>query len=74
MNSVMHFYHIIDQKSTKKKPTGKTNQQGLETGYQLTKGPDLHHGQQSLAHLIQGSTKVNTDMQIRLHKSKSLYI
>jgi len=71
------------RKRTRKKPGGKTNQQGLETGYQMTKGPDLHHAQQSLTHLIQNSTKVNTiryirknaredlpNDQIRLHKSK----
>ena len=34
------------------KPIGKTNQQGLENGYQMTKGLDLHHAQQSLTHAI----------------------
>ena len=29
----------------------------------MTKGPDLHHAQQSLTHLIQSWTKANTDMQ-----------
>jgi hypothetical protein len=63
MNSVMQVYHTTNQKKTKKKPAGKTNQQGPETGYQMTKVPDLHHAQQSLTHLIQSSTKVNTNMQ-----------
>ena len=52
MNFVMHVYHTTYQKEYQKKPTGKTNQQGLETGYQLTKGPNLHHVQQSLTYLI----------------------
>ena len=51
------------RKRTKKKPTAKTYQHGLQTGHQMTKGPDLHHAQQSLTHLIQSWTKVNTDMQ-----------
>jgi hypothetical protein len=71
------------KKSTRKKPAGKTNQQGLETSYQMIKGPDLHHAQHSLTHLIQSSTKVNIiryirknaredlpNDQIRHHKSK----
>jgi hypothetical protein len=72
--SLCMFTIYRSEKSTRKKLVGKTNQQGLETSYQLTKGPNLHHAQQSLTHLIQSSTKVNTDMQIRLHKSKHLYI
>jgi hypothetical protein len=40
------MFTIIQIKNiTRKKPAGKTNQQGLETGYQMTKGPDLHHAQ-----------------------------
>ena len=50
------------RKRTRKKSTGKSNQQGLETSYQMSKGPELHHAQQSLTKLIQSSTKVNIDM------------
>jgi hypothetical protein len=53
MNSIMHVYILLIRKRTRKKPIGKTNQQGLETGYQMAKGLDLHHAQQSLTHLIQ---------------------
>ena len=40
------------RKRTKKKSASKTNQQGQENGYQMTKGPNLHHAQQSLTHAI----------------------
>ena len=76
MNYVIHVSYTIDQKENQKKLAGKTNQQRLETGYQMTKGPDLHHAQQILTHLINAKFNdiVNTDMKIRLHKSKPLYI
>ena len=57
----------IRSKTTRKKSIAKSNQQGLETSYKMTKGPELHHAQQSLTHLIQSSTKVNTNTQIRVH-------
>ena len=38
MNSVMHIYHTTDQKESQKEPIGKTNQQGLETIYEMTHG------------------------------------
>ena len=50
------------QREPEKKPAGKTNQQGLENGYQMTKGPDLHHAQQSLTHLV--NTKFNNMVNI----------
>ena len=62
MNSVMHIYHTTDKK---KKPVGKTNQQGLENGYQMTKGPDLHHAQQSLTHAIAMSALTFVELCIR---------
>ena len=36
MNSVCMFTTLHIRKRTRKKPVGKTNQQGLETGYQMT--------------------------------------
>ena len=57
----------IISKATRKKSIAKSNQQGLETSYKMTKGPRLHHAQQSLIDLMQSSTKVNTNMQIRVH-------
>ena len=52
------------RKRIRKKSAGKSNQQGLETSYQMSKGPKLHHAQQSLTKLRQSSTKVNTDMHV----------
>ena len=54
----------------RKKSTVKSNQQGLETSYKMTKGPELHHAQQSLTHLTQSVAKVHTDM----HANKSSHI
>ena len=56
------------RKSTRKKPIGKTNQQGLETGYQMPKGPDLHYAQHSLTHLI--NTKFNNIVNIDMQRAK----
>ena len=53
------------RKRTKKKPAGKTNQQGQENGYQMTKGPDLHHAQQSLTHAITMSKLTFVELCIR---------
>ena len=47
------------------KLVGKTNQQQLENGYQMTKGPDLHHAQQSLTHIINMSTLTFVEPYIR---------
>jgi hypothetical protein len=38
MNSVCMFTTLQIRKRTRKKPTSKTNQQGLETGYRMTLG------------------------------------
>ena len=46
------------RKRTKKKPVGKTNQQGLETGYQMTKGHDLHHAQQIVSARLAPGAKI----------------
>jgi hypothetical protein len=46
-------YYRSDQRQLEKKSAVKSNQQGLETSYKMTKGPELHHAQQSLTHLIQ---------------------
>ena len=54
--------YLYIRKRTRKKSTGKNNQQGLETSYQITKQIEQHHAQESLTDLIQSSTKVNTDM------------
>ena len=63
MNSVMHI-----RKRTKKKLVGKTNQQELENGYQMTKGPDLHHAQQSLTQVIAMSMLTFVELCIRWGK------
>ena len=61
MNSVMHIYRTTDQKEIQK----ETNQQGLENNYQMTKGPDLHHAQQSLTYAIAMSALTFVELCIR---------
>ena len=53
------------QREPEKKPAGKTNQQGLENGYQMTKGPDLHHAQLSLIYAIAMSVLTFIELCIR---------
>ena len=65
MNSVMHIYHTIDQKENQKETNRQTNQQGQENGYQMTKGPNLHHAQQSLTHAIAMSVLTFVELCIR---------
>ena len=52
MNSVMHVYHTTDQKENQKETSRQNQPIGARNGYQMTKGPDLHHAQQSLTHAI----------------------